>query len=450
MNQEHSVGPANPGTLQGWKEIAGYLGRSVRAVQRWERELGLPVRRIKTSEGQTVYAERGEIDEWKRSRDLPKPDLEEPEESVEPDAVEPEAPVRRGRPTWLAFWGVAVVALVAGASVARVAPSLNGPLAQIQTAGTSVSAFDAQGRLVWRHEMGVQVLPALNDGEAPSGPLSMRGDTVFLALVTYSTLMTKSDRNDAVVAFDRAGNVLWQAQPDIQLTCGGESFAAPWHLSAFAMSSDGSHPRIWVAYKHHTWWPSMVFEIDDRGRMVERYLQNGWILGLAEWPGSHGRLLALNGVSNEFGKASTTIIDLTQPPGAQPHADQRFDCGGTRVGQPTSVFLWPKLDVQGPESYSMATAFQSTADGLQVLLNQGGGGAMVQLNNPDKVGDLSLADNYWVVHRLREKEGWLKHPADACPERTRAQPIERWMPTTGWTHSTIVATSRQSPSRDDP
>ena len=34
--------------LQGWKEIATHLNKSVRAVQRWEQELGLPVHRLKT------------------------------------------------------------------------------------------------------------------------------------------------------------------------------------------------------------------------------------------------------------------------------------------------------------------------------------------------------------------------------------------------------------------
>src|SRR4051812_33630088 len=32
-------------TLQSWKEIAAYLKRGVRTVQRWERSHGLPVRR---------------------------------------------------------------------------------------------------------------------------------------------------------------------------------------------------------------------------------------------------------------------------------------------------------------------------------------------------------------------------------------------------------------------
>ena len=45
-------------TLHGWKDIAAYVGKSVRSAQRWERELGLPTHRINTPDGQIVYARR--------------------------------------------------------------------------------------------------------------------------------------------------------------------------------------------------------------------------------------------------------------------------------------------------------------------------------------------------------------------------------------------------------
>jgi len=49
--------------LNSWKEIAAYVGRGVRTVQRWERELGLPVRRPLGSR-RAVMALRQEIDAW--------------------------------------------------------------------------------------------------------------------------------------------------------------------------------------------------------------------------------------------------------------------------------------------------------------------------------------------------------------------------------------------------
>src|SRR5271169_4754048 len=50
--------------LNSWKEIAGYLGRDLRTVQRWEREKGLPVHRVPGGKRQAVFAFQGEIDCW--------------------------------------------------------------------------------------------------------------------------------------------------------------------------------------------------------------------------------------------------------------------------------------------------------------------------------------------------------------------------------------------------
>ena len=50
--------------LNSWKEIANYLGRGVRTVQRWERDLGLPVHRPKGKDRSAVLAFPEELDKW--------------------------------------------------------------------------------------------------------------------------------------------------------------------------------------------------------------------------------------------------------------------------------------------------------------------------------------------------------------------------------------------------
>jgi len=61
-------GRAATGRLDSWKEIATYLNRGTRTVQRWEREEGLPVRRLKHAKLGSVYAFRSELDGWWYSR----------------------------------------------------------------------------------------------------------------------------------------------------------------------------------------------------------------------------------------------------------------------------------------------------------------------------------------------------------------------------------------------
>jgi Tol biopolymer transport system component len=67
--QPSSVPDASPeGRLDSWKEIAAYLSRGIRTVQRWEREEGLPVHRLLHDKRGTIYARKDELAAWWESR----------------------------------------------------------------------------------------------------------------------------------------------------------------------------------------------------------------------------------------------------------------------------------------------------------------------------------------------------------------------------------------------
>jgi len=60
----------NPGAdssspvLTSWKDIARYMGKGVRTVQRWEQDFGLPVRRPLGSNKKAVLARPRDLDAW--------------------------------------------------------------------------------------------------------------------------------------------------------------------------------------------------------------------------------------------------------------------------------------------------------------------------------------------------------------------------------------------------
>jgi hypothetical protein len=56
-----------PAMLSSWKEIAAHLGKGVRTVQRWERELGLPIHRPVPGKKHIVIAYPDELDRWIRN-----------------------------------------------------------------------------------------------------------------------------------------------------------------------------------------------------------------------------------------------------------------------------------------------------------------------------------------------------------------------------------------------
>ncbi len=76
-----------------WKEIAAYLKREVRTVQRWEKTEGLPVRRHQHQKQGSVFAYKSELDAWRAERqsvvDAPEPsEASEPLDRTEPALIE--------------------------------------------------------------------------------------------------------------------------------------------------------------------------------------------------------------------------------------------------------------------------------------------------------------------------------------------------------------------------
>jgi TolB-like protein/Flp pilus assembly protein TadD len=123
--------------LESWGEIAAYLRREIRTVQRWEKNLGLPIHRLQVGKISSVYAYPSELDKWYRGRepqDVKEDDFTE-EPVVEPNGASPHAadsntnlipaivppsqtviPFYRRKSAWLA--GVAFI-VVFGILVAR-------------------------------------------------------------------------------------------------------------------------------------------------------------------------------------------------------------------------------------------------------------------------------------------------------------------------------------------
>jgi TolB-like protein/Tfp pilus assembly protein PilF len=85
-----SASPLAADFLDSWKEIAVYLERDIRTVQRWEKFESLPVHRHVHEKQGTVFAYRSEIDIWRKSREI-EPIAETLEETSEVERPAPAA-----------------------------------------------------------------------------------------------------------------------------------------------------------------------------------------------------------------------------------------------------------------------------------------------------------------------------------------------------------------------
>jgi len=98
-----------------WKEIAAYLDRDVRTVQRWEATRAMPVHRLPGAGRSPIYALKSELDEWWART---------PARQDSPILMPP-APTRRSRRwVWIALAFPAIAVLAAGILLRRAEPQV--------------------------------------------------------------------------------------------------------------------------------------------------------------------------------------------------------------------------------------------------------------------------------------------------------------------------------------
>ena len=170
--------------LHSWQEIADHFKVSVRTVQKWEKERGLPVRREAGALRGSVSARVEELDTWKgfgayeglRSANgiLPQTPPTEVEGAgthhttdKQTLAVEPSSSASKSLPLPLSFerrskvvfsqmWVQAVIALELGILSAYLifGAEHTGPPAQWKIANNALVVNDDRGREVWQHSFG--------------------------------------------------------------------------------------------------------------------------------------------------------------------------------------------------------------------------------------------------------------------------------------------------------
>ena len=109
--------PERGSRLDSWKEIAAYVNRDVRTLQRWEKTAGLPLLRMHKPGLRAVYAYTAELDAWLRDQD---PKTVGAAEGPADAAVKAGATGPSSRPLrWLPYAVVATVLIATAAFTLR-------------------------------------------------------------------------------------------------------------------------------------------------------------------------------------------------------------------------------------------------------------------------------------------------------------------------------------------
>jgi hypothetical protein len=426
-----------PDRLDSWKAIAAYLKRDLATVRRWERSLGLPVRRVAGS-GRSVFAYKSEIDAWLKT-ERPGSETSVNTERLPPTRIATIAKTAAAS----AVLVLAVIGLYRGWS-----RSSASAISHVVVTADGVAAFDAAGIERWRHRLPDDLMLAVS--EVGTNWLVAGGLSPAVYAVVSHTVR-RSDRQGgagSLLEFSLDGVLRRSFSFDDEFVVGGKRYRPPWVVTTLAVDDSTGARRVAVAGHHYQWDPSPVTVLDEQWRRAGTFLHAGWVEALY-WISSdrlliggyaesrHGGMVALLDPARLDGQGPET-------PGGPHHCET---CGGDQL---VRQVVMPRTEVNRASNWRFNRALvERLGDRLiarTIELEHAGGHADVIYEFSLSLELLSAAfsERYWDAHRMLEAEGKLNHSRAECPDRRGPSGVLVWEPATGWQPLGVDA---QQPSR---
>jgi hypothetical protein len=337
--------------VNGWKEIAAHFGKGVRTVQRWERDMGLPVHRLPGPRGEIVFAFPSELRAWWKHLDRGPKGGEEDDTArntaLDPAADDPgaerEVPGRFVSRRWLVAAGLVValgslLAVVFNLGFAWRERRLRGP-AGLEVRGNALVALDEQGKVLWSHRFEDPL-------EASAVPMAFgdidgdrRVETLFFAVHVAPV-------GSVFYCFESDGRVRFRRTLESRHTYGDEAFGPPWRGHRLV-----NHPatlrsgEIWIVWIHSIEFPSVLQKLDAQGRLLGEYWNAGYIQTVVPVVRGRRRLILAGGNSNESKAGFLAVLDPNRPSGSSPGVDSSYSCRDCPAGAAERYFVFPRLDV---------------------------------------------------------------------------------------------------------
>jgi hypothetical protein len=452
--------------VDSWKDIASYLGRDVRTAIRWEKDRGLPVRRIPGGQRKAVFAYTTELDAWlTQEGTVPqgteqasrKPD--DGKDGLGGDRYAPlPAPSANAGKTGLRHIALAAlifVCVVGGLTLfawfgmhPRVSHS-NIPV-RVDFSQDAVSAFDENGLWLWSRSFPGKLEPsALSDIEPLShfsyiGDFRGKGDHEVLVIAPYRTGPNPQDSLVAEVdLFSSHGELLWSYIPHARFEFGKHDLTGPWVVLSLFVSSHGGRKQIWAAATHEVWGNAFVVSLDPvTGKDTLRFVNTGAIHTLNEITTPRGTFLLAGGFNNEPDTGMLAIIDESKPFAVSPQSEgTRHKCISCPAGDPDYYFFFPRSEINELEQMheDAVTTIQVTDDQIEIRKKENDskiGYQTVYLLREDggvRLVSVRFDSGYDMLHRQLEKEGKIGHSLEQCPERLHPRAVRMWTPVNGWT-----------------
>ena len=414
--------------LQSWKEIATFLGVTVRSVQRWESS-GLPVYRQGDGRKARVFAYPDELKQW-----LEAGDLREREPAGEAVTAPLESPPPRYRTPRKAWWASAGVAVALGAAVLwGTGAFAAAPVpAHWTLAGSTLRVLDAAEHLCWE-----KTLP-------PFGPAfdarvidkvviaDIDGDGRTEVLLSY--VPAGHEQAGRLMCFDHRGRLRWESRFGAARTFGARQFDAN-YIGVFVkpLTAGGRRLLLTVA-NHHIWYPAQAALLEPAsGKVVEEYWHPGAIFHcvIHDIDGDGQPEAVLGGVNNPgdgLGHAGVAVLKLpfSKAPRRAPEPGDPFPpvTGGGEL----AYALFPLADFRRAQGH-LGTVVTMSVDPSRRILVETPGFIVYYLGPKLDVLDYRFSGEFEPLHDLAFHQGILDHKLDSAEKASMGRVVTfPWAP----------------------
>jgi DNA-binding transcriptional regulator YiaG len=344
------AGPSEPGRdLASWKEIADYLGVSVRAAQKWEQERGLPVKRL-PGRRSGVSARVEALDAWRKSGEA---------------AVA--APVLSN----LRWWVIATVIILSAFTAVLLAwVRHRDPPASFRVEPSRLVVLNAAGRELWRASFDEPLnleaySSALREEKRRfwTGDLNGDGSKRVLFAKTPSGMGGSS----YLVCFDERGVEQWRFRPGRPVSSPVESFADTFAVANFMVAPlgpDGANEII-VTSVQLPYYPDQVVLLSRTGKVLSEYWHSGYLEHIAVM----GHDIYLAGVSNGYHAGTLVVLGAGRLSGASVEPDGDHQLQGFAAAAEKARVFFPRTCINRKfEQYNFAIKLNATPESITVLV----------------------------------------------------------------------------------
>lgn len=389
--------------LTSWKEIADYLGVSVRTAQTWEHERGLPVQRMAGERGR-VLALSQDLDLWRQTTCRTSSWWSNP-----------------ARLRVLALLFAALFSGLGGYEViGYVRQAIGRQPANYRLSRRSITVLDSGGKDLWR----VPFPEALESGDYSDSQLTAHrkfsftdidGDGDVETLFVYSPI--DSLRNpSALYCFSRKGKERWNFAPERVSRADGQGYGQIHVLNDLLVTSENGRAEANILLldcrlPQHS---AKLFVLSPRGEVLATFTHDGHLgmLETADVDGCGNKEILVGGFAAERNEAELIVLEMPhQASGPAGSAGMPRPADPPRIREKAALFF-PRTSVNRKlEESNRIAHIADSGEVLTVVVSELSDDPSIevtyQLDRQFHVKDVWFSDALKNMHRTLNAQGIL-------------------------------------------